>query len=97
MKLPRQNTQISFYENLTTVPVQQVHFYICTFILIISRTVVISPRHHPVSKSYSFSGGGSRLSNISLTCNSGPRSGLARFVLERAERTAQNVTKELSG
>jgi hypothetical protein len=44
-----------------------------------------------------FSGGESRLSNICLTSNSGPRSGLARFVLERAERTAQNVTKELSG
>jgi hypothetical protein len=63
--------QITFYENITIIPVQQVHFYICTFILIISRTVIIAPRHHPVSKSYSFSGGGSRLSNIRLTRNTG--------------------------
>ena len=90
-------TQIAFYEKFATIPVQQVHFNICIFILIICRIVVIFPRHRMVSKSYLFSGGASRLSNIYLTCNSGPRSGLARFVLERAQRTAQNVPKELSG
>jgi len=47
-------TQIAFYEKLAIIPVQQIHFHICIFILTIFRTVVISPRHRMVSKSYLF-------------------------------------------